>query len=64
VSEAVRRSSTAFKKEMTDGSPGYGESEALEDLPKIGDVLSFSPPSVSGHLRRMMPKGPTQFEIR
>jgi len=49
---------------MTDGSPGYGESEALEDLKKIRDVLSFSPSPVSGNLRRMLPKGPTQFEIR
>jgi hypothetical protein len=49
---------------MTDGGTGYRESEALEDLSKIGDVLSFSQSSVSGHLRRMSSKSPTQFQIR
>src|SRR5439155_14159534 len=41
VRESVRGPSAAFKKEMSDGGPGYGEGAALEDLQKIRDVLSF-----------------------
>src|SRR5438132_1626051 len=59
--ESVRGSSAALKKEMTDGGPGDGESPALEHLQNIGDVLSFPPTSVSGHLLRMLSKSPAQF---
>jgi len=62
--EPVSGSGAAFEKEMTDSGPGYRESEAIEDLSKIGDVLSLSSCSVFGNPRRMVSKSPAQFEIR
>src|SRR5262245_48734561 len=64
VSKSSRSPWAAFKKQMTDSGPSYGESMVFEDPQNVRNVLPLSSSLLADYLFRMMSKSPTELKIR
>src|SRR5262249_35246224 len=64
MGEPSRAPVAAFKKQVADRGPSYGESVVFEDSQKVRNVLPLTPSPFSYCLWQKHTKSPTQLEIR